>query len=268
MASTTFAGAFFFSSTDPSDLFAFLVAGTAYSVPLMTILLVHEMGHYTASRARRLDASLPYFIPAPIILGTLGAFIRIRSPITNKRTLMEVGSLGPIAGFVVTVPLLVVGMMLSEVRPVAGTEVQAGLTFGSSILVELMSYMVFGSMTDNVTVILHPTAVAAYFGLLVTAMNLLPMGQLDGGHVIYALFGHIWARRISITFFCLLMVMGYFLFPGWMVFGVLGLILGLRHPEPIDPYTPLDRVGQILGTVSLAILVLTFVPVPIEIWGV
>lgn len=212
-----------------------------------------------------MDVTPPYFIPAPPPLGTFGAFIKIRSAITNRKVLLEVGASGPIAGSVVALPMLVVGIYLSEIRPIPGdTE---GLALGSSIIVKLLYALRFGDVADGAAISLHPTAAAAWFGLFVTAMNLLPIGQLDGGHVMYALLGPRGAQIVSLGAFGCLIPLGIFLWPGWLLFGALLFFLGLKHPPPLDPYTPLDRRDRLLGWTAVLLFVLTFVFVPISIVG-
>lgn len=209
-----------------------------------------------------MDVTPPYFIPAPPPLGTFGAFIKIKSPIFNRSALVEVGASGPVAGSIVAIPLLVVGLALSEFRPqLVQTQ---GFSFGSSIMLELLSLMVFGDFSFNATVLLHPTAMAAWFGLFVTAMNLLPIGQLDGGHVVYGLFGPRTAQVISIGAFVLLLPLAL-VWPGWLMFALLVLVLGLRHPPPLDPHTPPNRTAKVLGWVAVVLFIMTFIPVPIGI---
>jgi len=259
---TTLAGALYTNDTIDSWLWFFL-RGTFFSVPIMLILVVHEMGHYLTGRRYRLDVTLPYFIPAVPPLGTFGAFIKIRSLIPNKRVLMEVGAWGPIAGAAVAIPLLMVGLLLSDIRPLTGHA--DGFSLGSSIILELLCYLVFGQFSMNSEIMLHPTAIAAWFGLFVTAMNLLPIGQLDGGHVVYALFGSRRARVVGLTAYGCLIVLGIFFWVGWLVFGLLVFFLGLKHPPPLDSDTPLGQRGRLLGWVAIVLFVLTFIPVPIQI---
>ncbi|MBI5249345.1 MAG: site-2 protease family protein [Desulfomonile tiedjei] len=261
---TTIAGATIFVNKSFDGWLLFVLRGFYFSVPLMSILLVHEMGHYLVARRRLLDVTPPYFIPAIPPLGTFGAFIKIRSAITNLRVLVEVGASGPIAGAIVAIPLLFVGLCLSEIHPETSSNAP-GFSFGSSVILELMCLIRFGEFSTSATIIMHPTAVAAWFGLFVTAMNLLPIGQLDGGHVIYALFGPRGAQMVSFVVFCCLIPMGILLWPGWLVFGILVLFLGLRHPPPLDAYTPLDRTGRIVGWTAVILFVLTFIPVPVSI---
>lgn len=258
---TTAAGALYANTT--SDSWGlFLLRGWVFSVPLMGILLVHEMGHYLTARRRGLDVTPPYFIPAIPPLGTFGAFIKIRSPIPDRRALMEIGALGPISGALLAVPLLVVGLILSEARPPSGAA--EGISLGSSIILELLCLLRFGHFSFNMEIILHPTALAAWFGLFVTSMNLLPIGQLDGGHVIYSLFGSRAARATSRITLFLLIPLGIFLWPGWLVFGLMTTILGLSHPPPLDPYNPLDSGGQTLGWVAIVLFLMSFIPVPLS----
>lgn len=267
---TTVAGAFYANNSldalmtlrlDP--VIHFLLRGWLFSVPLMAILLTHEMGHYLSGRRHYLDVTPPYFIPAPPPVGTFGAFIRIRSPIPDRQTLIEVGACGPIAGALVAIPMLMLGMILSEARPMV--EPAKGFAFGSSIILELCSLIRFGHFTTDAQVMLHPTALAAWFGLFVTAMNLLPIGQLDGGHVIYALFGPRRAGIISVVAFTLLIPGGFLLWPGWFVFAVLTFFLGLRHPPPLNAYAPLTKSGFILGWCAIILFVLAFIPVPVSL---
>jgi membrane-associated protease RseP (regulator of RpoE activity) len=221
------------------------------------------MGHYLAGRRQHLDVTLPYFIPAIPPLGTFGAFIKIRSPIMDRNMLMDVGAWGPLAGSLVGVPLLVVGLLFSEIRP--QTAEFTGLTLGSSIILELACLLRFGEFSFNATVLLHPTAMAAMFGLFVTAMNLLPIGQLDGGHVVYALFGPRGARVIGLGCFAALIPLGILVWPGWLMFSLLVLFLGLKHPPPIYHELPLDPRRRVMGWIAVILFILTFVPEPLSL---
>ncbi|MDQ7784459.1 MAG: site-2 protease family protein [Desulfomonilaceae bacterium] len=266
LVTTTFAGAWYVN--EPSESWIrFFLGGWVFSLPLMAILLVHEMGHYIAARRRFLDVSPPYFIPAIPPVGTFGAFIKIRSPIPNKRVLMEVGASGPIAGSLVAVPLLVIGSLYSEVKTVAAPVEGNAIHFGTSLVLELLLFLRFGDLPQQATVFLHPTAMAAWFGLFITALNLLPLGQLDGGHVVYALFGPRRARIVSLLAFGCLIPLGIWLWLGWLLFGTLALFIGLRHPPPLDSYTPLDRRGRVIGWTAIIIFAMTFIPAPITITG-
>jgi membrane-associated protease RseP (regulator of RpoE activity) len=212
----------------------------------MLILVVHEMGHFLTGKRHHLDVTPPYFLPAIPPLGTFGAFIKIRSPITTLKALVEIGASGPIAGALVAIPTLLLGLYLSKIGQVQPGS-QIPWNFGSSIILKLLILIRFGKISGNAAIQLHPTAMAGWFGLFVTAMNLLPIGQLDGGHVTYALFGRRRAKTISVVVLCTLIPLGIFLWPGWLVFGVLAFFLGLNHPPPLDSYTPLDNTGRIIG---------------------
>jgi membrane-associated protease RseP (regulator of RpoE activity) len=239
-------------------------AGFPFAVTVMTILLFHECGHYFFARAHRVDATLPYFIPAPpiFLVGTFGAFIRMRTPPPNRRALFDIGAAGPWAGFLVAVPAVVFGLQISEVRPLEPSE--GGLVLGDSLLFAALTRVVLGVGSDEVTILLHPVALAGWFGLLVTCLNLLPVGQLDGGHVAYAVFGqrHRW---ISLGVLTSLVVLGIGSWPGWLVWAFLLVMLGIRHPRPWDPHTPLDRRRLVWAALTFAVLVLTFMPEPLAV---
>ncbi len=263
VVTTTLAGALQNSVRSDSWL-VFFCRGLTFSIPLMAILSVHELGHYLTGRRRLLAVTPPYFIPGFLPIGTFGAFIKIRSPITDRRVLMEVGAMGPLAGSIVAIPLLFLGLQLSTVVP-ASTAGGGQLTMGSSLLLELGCLLTFGQFSSPGTVMLHPTASAAWYGLFITALNLLPVGQLDGGHVVYALYGPRTARITSYATICLLVPMGIFLWPGWLVFGLLVTYLGLGHPPPLDGFTPLDRTGRLIGWLAVALFIATFMPVPLSL---
>jgi len=234
--------------------------GIPFSFTLMAILGIHEFGHYFVSSRHHIRVSLPYFIPAPSILGTFGAFIKMKSPVPDKRTLLDIGIAGPLAGFAVALPALIVGLMLSRVTPAAKAE---GLNLGSSLLLNLLSHLIVRPIPPNYDLILHPVAFAGWIGTLVTALNLLPLGQLDGGHVAYALLGrkqHLVAR---FTFFALIF-MG-FLWQGWLLWALLTLLMGIRHPALLDDWTPLDHRRKALGLLAFLIFILCFIPVPFEV---
>jgi len=234
--------------------------GIPFSFTLMAILGIHELGHYFASSRRHIRVTLPYFIPAPSILGTFGAFIKMKSPVPDKRTLLDIGVAGPLSGFAVALPALMVGLMLSRVAPAAKVE---GLNLGSSLLLNLLSHLVVGPIPPHHDLILHPVAFAGWIGTLVTALNLLPLGQLDGGHVAYALLGrkqHLVAR---FTFFALIL-MGL-LWQGWLFWALLTLFMGIRHPALLDDWTPLDNRRKSLGLLAFLIFILCFIPIPFEV---
>ncbi len=243
------------------------LGGLWYSVPLMAILFAHEMGHYLACRLYRVPASMPYFIPLPPpvgLSGTLGAFIRIRGAIGTKPVLFDMAAAGPIAGFVVALPAMVLGLQLSRVVKLPADF--AGLELGEPLLFQGISYLLFGAIPDGYSVNLHPMAMAAWFGLLVTAMNLMPVGQLDGGHIAYAVFGH---RSSHITLGALVLVAGLaFYSTSWIVWAVLLVVMlrvfGRHHPPTWDEDVPLDRTRVLVAVITLLIFVACFTPAPIE----
>ena len=237
-----------------------LLAGLPFSLTLLTILLAHELGHYWACLFHRIDASLPYFLPAPTLIGTFGAFIRIREPIFSRRELFDVGVAGPLAGFLFLIPALGVGLAYSKVVP--GIAEQGDLVFGSPLLLWLASNLVFPGV-DAADLYLHPIARAAWVGLLATALNLLPIGQLDGGHILYAFFGR-QHRRLSQIFAVLLAAVGIiFGWAGWILWAGFFLWTGLRHPPIVDE-SPVGAGRARLAAVALLIFALSFTPVPVR----
>ncbi len=247
-----------------STLEAFL-SGWTFSIPFLLILLTHEMGHYIAARRNGLDVTPPFFIPAIPPLGSFGAVIKIKSPITDRNTLLQVGASGPIAGSIVAIPLLLIGLYNSEVILLEPITEGMRISFGTSIITLTTTWLTQGSVPEGYDVMLHPTATAAYFGLFVTALNLLPMGQLDGGHVVCAMAGPERARFVSIAVLILLIPLGIWKWPGWIVFGLLAFIIGLRRPMLMDPYAPLSPRVKALGIAALILFVITFVPTPVYV---
>ena len=232
--------------------------GFPFAFALMGILLAHELGHYLVARRHGVDVTLPYFIPAPSFIGTFGAFIKMRSPARDRKMLLDIGAAGPLVGVVVSIPLVALGLSLSEVKPIEG---QVGTTLGDSILLWLINWVVVGPIPPGHDVVIHPVGFAGWIGLLVTSLNLLPVGQLDGGHVVYALLGER-QNRISKFVFVGLLVLGVLGWEGWLVWGVLLLIMGFRHPPPVEWWVPLDRKRKIIGWLTIAVFILTFIPVP------
>ncbi len=239
-----------------------LYRGLPFSVTLLCILLSHELSHYLLSRRHRVEATLPYFIPAPTLFGTLGAFIKMKSPIETRNALMDIGASGPIAGFVLSVAATAAGLFFSKVVQVQPTE--GMITLGDSLLFRGLSWVILGNIPQNHDVFLHPVALAGWIGFFVTSINLLPIGQLDGGHIAYALLGerHAFLSKILAG---VMAAMGLFVWEGWIVWAVLLVLLGLRHPPIFYPEIPLDPLRRKIGWVSLIIFILTFTPVPITV---
>jgi membrane-associated protease RseP (regulator of RpoE activity) len=243
-----------------------LNGGWAYSVTVLAILGSHELGHYFACRYYDVDASLPYFLPLPgiTLTGTLGAFIRIREPIPSKRMLFDIGIAGPIAGFLVAVPALFFGIALSTIAPI-GPE-QGQLWLGEPLLAQLASRLLWGPIPDSQVLLLHPIGFAAWFGLLATALNLFPVGQLDGGHISYAVLGRR-STYVTVTTIGIALALAV-RSTSWIVWTILMIamlsVFGLRHPRTIDEDVPLDRTRLILAVVAAVIFALCFTPAPIE----
>lgn len=264
-----------------------LAGGLPFAASLVAILFTHEMGHYLVARWHGVSATLPYFIPVPFGAGTLGAVIRMRSAIPSRRAALDIAAAGPLAGLAVALPLLLWGLAHSEIRPVMGGPVGEALAspfsmlraylegrplvsgaagaqyFGDSLLTWAAARVVFGQLPPGADVYLHPVAFAAWLGLLVTTLNLVPLGQLDGGHVLYALLGgrgaHLGSRIVSWA----LLAAGLFLSWNWVVWWALTrFLIGLRHPPSLDE-APLDPARRAVALLSLALFALTFIPVPV-----
>ena len=256
---TSMAGAFEAGANPLSD-FTSIRAGFPFSVTLLSILLVHELGHYFLSQVHGVRASLPYFIPGPpFLIGTFGAFIRMKSPPPTRRALFDVGAAGPWAGLLVAIPAVLIGLHLSEVRPLAFDE--GGLVLGDSILFSFLTRLALGVVPENVTIVLHPIALAGWFGLFVTVLNLLPISQLDGGHVSYALFGR-WHGIISRTFIVAIALLGFRGWPGWFVWVLVPLVIGVDHPPTYDSRTPLDRRRQLAAWLTVGAFIVTLMAEP------
>jgi membrane-associated protease RseP (regulator of RpoE activity) len=240
-----------------------LLNGLPFSLAIMTILLGHEMGHYLTCRYYGIDASLPYFIPVPTLpVGTMGAFIRIKSPIHHRAALLEVGIAGPIVGFVLAIPVLIIALAKSSY--IAPLPAGSGFGLGEPLIFKAMAMLMGKTPPPGMEINLHPIGIAAWFGFFATALNLLPVGQLDGGHVSYALFGpgH---RRISLAFLFTLIPLGLFYWPGWLLWTAVLLLIGLRHPVTLDDSVPLSKRHTWLGWLALAMFILCFTPMPIYV---
>jgi membrane-associated protease RseP (regulator of RpoE activity) len=258
-----------FRSIDlPFSLWQLAIRGLWYSLSILAILGAHEFGHYYACRYYGVDASLPYFLPVPFVLtGTLGAFIRIRQQIPTKRALFDIGIAGPIAGFVVLVPVLMIGMYLSQVIQVPTDFKGPVYELGEPLLFKAIAWLTFGPVPEGYTVNMHPVAFAAWFGMLATTLNLFPIGQTDGGHVSYAVLGRFSTILSFGTLACLVGLS--FISLSWIVWTVLMaamlVLIGPRHPRTIDDHVPLDRARMWIAAFGLAIFIVCFSPVPAEL---
>lgn len=242
---------------------AALLAGLTFSLPLLAILGVHEAGHYLAARRNGISVTPPYFIPFlpdPPLPGTMGAIIRLRSAFPDRNALMDVGAAGPLCGALVAVPVLVFGLSLSRVAPLAGAGPRVEL--GGSLLLAGLERLVVGPLPAGHDVFLHPAALAGWLGLFITALNLIPSGQLDGGHVAYALFGDRYEEPARLVPYALLLL--GLLWPGWFLWAALLFVLGTRHPRPVFPEVPLSPGRRRLGAAAALLFVLCFTPSPIS----
>jgi len=289
-ASVVFAGAGLSGDTGIATFADLALAGLPYGTAIVAILLAHEMGHYLQARAWRVDSTLPYFIPMPASFGTLGAVIRLKSPMPSRNAVLDIGAAGPIAGLFVAVPLYVWGIAHSTV--VAAPEVAAsnttslltilqavlrgealqwgagpdgGMVFGDSLLTWGLERVVLGTPPAGHDVLIHPVGLAAWLGLFITTLNLIPIGQLDGGHVTYALLGGRRALVASRLVSWALLAGGVFVSLNWLAWWLLTrLVIGLRHPPALEE-EPLTPGRRWVALASLTLFALTFVPVPIRL---
>lgn len=252
---------------DPNlDQLSMLWRGWPFSLSIMLILGAHEMGHYFAARYHRVPVTLPYFIPMPVpgTFGTFGAFIQLKAPVKNKRALLDVGAAGPWAGILFAIPILFIGLATSEVLPLP-TSVSYQME-GNSLLYAAMKFIVFGQFlpADGLDVHLNQVAWAGWVGLLVTSLNLIPLGQLDGGHVVFSLFGS-WAKNlfwpVIIGLGLLVIITGTFT---WVLWIALLFLLGRRYAVPLDEITELDPRRRIFAIMTLLLFFLVFIPIPIQ----
>lgn len=252
----------------PFSQIELLTRGLWYSVPILAILGCHELGHYYACRYYGVDSSRPYFLPVPLPwTGTLGAFIRIRQPIPSKRQLFDIGIAGPIAGFVVAVPVLFAGMYLSRVVEIPVDFEGQLFWLGEPLLFKAAAWLTFGAVPEGFTVTMHPVAFAAWFGLLATALNLFPIGQLDGGHISYAVLGR---RSTAVTLVMVVVLVGLAFWSfSWAVWAGLMVIMlmafGPHHPRTPDEHIPLDATRNALAVFAVIMFILCFTPAPIEL---
>jgi len=242
------------------------VHGLWYSIPLLIILSAHEFGHYFACRAYDVDATLPYFLPAPLPLtGTLGAVIRIREPFPSKRALFDIGVAGPIGGFIMLLPALWIGLQYSWLTPIADL---SGQRFGEPLLFKALAILRFGSIPAGYEVVLHPIGFAAWWGMLATALNLMPFGQLDGGHLVYALLGRR-AGYVSLATLgaaALLTILSISWISMAVMMFAMAYFLGIGHPRVIDEEVPLDPRRRWVAAFALLMFIVCFTPIPVEMF--
>jgi Zn-dependent protease len=237
-----------------------LWGGLTFALPLMAILGIHELSHYYMAKRHNVSASLPFFIPSIPPLGTMGAFISLRDPMPNRKALIDIGIAGPIGGLIVTIPIAIIGLVLTaNGTPTSGMISDDGAT---QVFYQLFyaALMLFVPVPENVS--MHPVAFAAWVGFLVTAINLLPAGQLDGGHVARGFLGEN-AKYLSYITMAVLFTLGFLYYTGWLIFGLLVFLLGMKHPQPLNDISRIDVKRKVLGCAAIGLLLITFVPIPI-----
>lgn len=244
------------------NFFAQLWRGLPYALCVLLILGAHELGHYFAARYHRLAVTLPYFIPAPppfSLFGTWGAFIQLREPIRNRKALMDIGASGPLMGLVFAIPIVLIGLSTSYVGPIS----PGGVLEGNSLLYALSKTLVFGRFlpADGIDVTINQLATAGWIGLFITGLNLLPVGQLDGGHILYALIGER-ARLLYIPVMAALVILTLRFTEGWLLWLALLFLFGRTYAVPLDTITALDRRHLLIGVLSVMVFVVTIVPIP------
>ena len=245
--------------------------GLPYAFGLLLILGVHELGHYFMARRHRIDVTLPYFIPVPFALGTFGAFIQMRSPVENRRSLFDVAIAGPLAGLAIAIPALLIGLRSSVIvnaaaEPAAGM-MHGGTSVGSSMLLSLLAKLSLGpTLLEGHVLQLSPLAFAGWLGLMVTALNLLPIGQLDGGHIAHAMFGRRASDSIGSVAMWTLLLLGLFVWHGLLTWAIIVYFIAGRGTSPLDDLTPLTPSRRWLGYSAFAILALILAPVPHTLW--
>jgi membrane-associated protease RseP (regulator of RpoE activity) len=248
-------------------LTTYMAHGILYALSIISILLAHEMGHYLMCRKYGIPATLPFFIPFPFPqfnpFGTLGAVIKMQGRIPHRRALFDIGAAGPLAGLAVTIPVLVIGLKNTQFVPLQA--IQPGTLFlGESFLFKQLSQWIMGPTPPGYDAMLHPMAFAGWAGLFVTALNLLPIGQLDGGHILYSIFGYRSEPIYKFAMAAFIIVCAIW-YPGWMLLIILLLWVGYRHPAPENDFIPLDRKRKALGYVTFVIFLISFIPIPFHI---
>ncbi len=257
---TTITGAFL-NEVDVIKNPFLIVRGIPFSFSLILILGSHELGHYFVSKKHGVSATLPYFIPAPTILGTFGAVIKMKSQVKDRLSLCDIGAAGPLIGFLFAIPVYIIGLRISKIIPVE--DFSNGLFLGSSLITSFMTELFIPDIPDGYTLVYNPIAFAGWAGFLITSFNLIPIGQLDGGHVAYSLLGKTQELFSRIMLF-ILVVMGITFSQVWLIWAMLLLILGIKHPPTYDLSTPLDRKRKVLCLFCLLVFILTFTPDPMK----
>ena len=244
-----------------------LLDGIPFAVSLLAILMAHEMGHYVVGRRLRAPLSLPYFLPLPVPpLGTLGAVITMSGPVRNRRHLLAIAAAGPLAGLVVAIPVLLIGLSMSEVQPLPTTG--QFMAEGNSLLYLALKFITFGQLlpSGGLDVVVSPIAFAGWAGILITGLNLIPAGQLDGGHIVYALVGARYARYVLYAVLAALAVLAIF-WQGWLLWMVLIFLFGRTRLAPLDEITELTTAQKIFAAAMLVLFFLVFTPVPLSVVG-
>jgi len=262
MVTTTLAGAGLADGPAAAGWIGQVLAGLPYSLMVLSILGAHEMGHYLTCRHYGVDASPPFFLPGPpILVGTFGAFIRLREPMKNRKVLFDVGVAGPLAGFVVMLPILAWSAATAEIGRL---DAPGYLEFGEPLLMQLMMWLFGRQVSDGETLLLNPAMMAAWVGCLATALNLIPVGQLDGGHLAYAVSSrfHRVVAPAALVLFCLA---GVFIFPGYLIFGMVLVFTGTRHPPVVNESGGIGPARVVIAWIALIILLLCFVPGPVRV---
>ncbi len=238
-----------------------MTGGLGYSIAIILILLGHELGHYFMSRKHGIKATLPFFLPFPLSpFGTLGAVIRMEGPLTSRKALFDTGVAGPLTSLILSIPAIAIGLKFSTFIPTAQIK-EGTLRLADPFLFSLIQRLILGEVPESVDVMLHPIGYAGWVGLFVTALNLFPVGQLDGGHIAYALFG----RKSRLIFLIAIGAMGFitiFYNPGWFLMLILMILFGFRHPTPLDDLTPIDRKRKAIGGLMFLVFLLSFTPSP------
>jgi membrane-associated protease RseP (regulator of RpoE activity) len=235
--------------------------GSAYSFGIILILLGHEMGHYFMSRRHGIKATLPFFLPFPLPpFGTLGAVIRMESTVSSRKALFDTGVAGPFTSLLLSIPAIVIGLRLSEVIPTSQIK-EGALRLADPLLFSFIQRLVMGEVQEGYDILIHPIGYAGWVGLFVTALNLLPVGQLDGGHIAYALFGRK-SRAIFLIAIAIMAFITVFYNPGWLLLLLLIILFGFRHPAPLDDQTPLDGKRKWMGGLAFLAFILSFTPAP------